>query len=428
MHKYINKIGMIGALAVMTGLMVLGSRGEITKAQHADKESITVSSGDDITVSCGDDITVSSGDDITVSCGDNIMVSSGDDLTADQGITAPPALEPETMEPGPVAPEAAEPEIVDQEAVEPAPAQLQYAIAEVENYVNVRNQPSTDGEIVGKIYDGAVATIVETAGEQGDWFRITSGNVEGYTKAEFFLYGQEAAAVLDQYVNRYALVQADSLNVREGQSTESKRIGKVDSGKKLKVLEECGEWVKVQYSRDKEGYVSAQYVVITEEYAHAKTLEEEQAEIAERKKNEERHEAIKNIVFPSTTYSSNEELRKEIVNYAMQFVGDKYVNGGTSLVTGTDCSGFTCFIYADFGYSISRTPGEQFANAGRSIDYSEIQPGDIICYSSNGGKSCTHVAMYIGDGQIVHAANSRKGVIVSNADYEPIIGIRNVID
>ncbi len=400
MHKYISKIGMICGMAVMTGLLVLGSHGEIKKEQQA-QDIVQVEADKEI-------ITVSSGDDITVSSGDDITVSSGDDMTAVQEIVVPVPIQPEI--------------------VEPAPVENQYAIAKVDNYVNVRNQPSTDGEIVGKIYDGAVANIVETAGEQGDWFLITSGNVEGYIKAEFFLYGEEAAAVLDQYVSRYAQVQADRLNVREGQSTESKRIGKIDSGEKLKVLEDCGEWVKVQYTREKEGYVAAQYVVISEEYAYAKTLEEEQAEIAARKKYEERHEAITNIVFPSTTYTSNEELRKEIVNYAMQYVGNKYVNGGSSLATGTDCAGFTCFIYADFGYSISRTPEGQFANAGRSIDYSDIQPGDIICYSSNGRKSCTHVALYIGDGQIVHAANSRKGVIVGNADYDTIIGIRNVID
>ena len=123
-----------------------------------------------------------------------------------------------------------------------------------------------------------------------------------------------------------------------------------------------------------------------------------------------------------------EENRQAIINYAMQYVGNRYIHGGRSLVTGTDCSGFTCYIMAEFGYSISRTPGGQLSGAGRSIDYSQIQPGDIICYSSNGGRSCTHVAFYIGNGQIVHSANSRKGVIVSAADYSPIIGIKNVID
>lgn len=311
-----------------------------------------------------------------------------------------------------------------------------FAIADVDNYVNVRNQPSTDGEIVGKIFDGAVAQVLNKAGENDEWFQITSGNVEGYIKAEFFIYGDAAAAVMDQYVTKYVEVRADRLNVRKEPTTDSARIGYMDNGEKVKLIEDCGDWMKIQYTEGKEGYVSAEYVLILEEYTYAKTLEEEQAEIAARKALEERQnvseesapESTENVQAPNTGYATNAELRASIVAYALQYVGDKYVSGGTSLATGTDCSGFTCFVYADFGYSISRTPEGQYSGAGRAIDYSEIQPGDIICYSSNGGKSCTHVAMYIGDGQIVHAANSRKGVITSNADYEPIIGVRNVID
>ena len=311
-----------------------------------------------------------------------------------------------------------------------------FAIANVTDYVNVRSEPNTDSEIVGKIYDGAVAQILTVAGEQQDWFQIVSGNVEGYIKAEFFLYGDAAAAVIDEYVTRYAQVKADRLNVRVEPSTDAKRIGYIDNGEKVKLLENLGEWLKIEYTAGKNGYVAAEYTTVSEEFVYAKTLAEEQAEIAARKALEERTnvqesvapETLTNIEFPATSYTSNEELRKAIVDYALQYVGNKYVHGGSSLTSGTDCSGFTCFVYADFGYSISRTPSGQYSGAGRSIDYSEIQPGDIICYSSNGGKSCTHVGLYIGDGQIVHAANSRKGVITNAADYSPIIGIRNVID
>ena len=311
-----------------------------------------------------------------------------------------------------------------------------FAIADVSDYVNVRKEPSTEGEIVGKIYDGAVAQVVSIAGENDEWFQITSGNVEGYIKAEFFIYGDAAAEVMDEYVTKYALVKADRLNVRKDATTDSDRIGYIDNGEKVKITAELGEWIKVQYLQEKEGYVAAEYVQILEEYTYAKTLEEERAELAAKKALEERQnvsenlvpESTENVQAPNTNYATNAELRASIVNYALQYVGDKYVSGGTSLATGTDCSGFTCFVYADFGYSISRTPEGQYSGAGRAIDYSSIQPGDIICYSSNGGRSCTHVAMYIGDGQVVHAANSRKGVITSNADYEPIIGVRNVID
>ena len=310
------------------------------------------------------------------------------------------------------------------------------AIADVSDYVNVRTEPNTDSEIVGKIYDGAVAQVIAKAGENEDWFQIISGNVEGYIKAEFFLYGDAAAEVIDDYVSRYVEVKADRLNVRKEQSTEADRIGYVDRGEKVKLLEDCGEWIRIQYTTDDEGYVAAEYVTTIEEFTYAKTIEEEQEEEAARqallqRQNETEHatpEVIGEIQFPNTTYTSNAELRQAIVNYAMQFVGNRYVHGGRSLSTGTDCSGFTCYIMADFGYSISRTPGGQLASAGRSIDYSQIQPGDIICYSSNGGRSCTHVAFYIGNGQIVHAANSRKGVIVGAANYSPIIGIKNVID
>lgn len=309
------------------------------------------------------------------------------------------------------------------------------AIAQVSNYVNVRSLPNTDSDIVGKIYNGAVAQVLSVAGEENDWFQIISGNVEGYIKAEFFLYGDAAAEVIDQYVTRYANVIADRLNVREQPSTESKRIGYIDNGEKVQLLENQGEWLKVQYTDGKEGYVSAQYVTISEEFVYGKTLEEEAKEQEERKILEERENVTEQevaedvtimVTEPVGTYSSNAELRSSIVNYAMQFLGNRYVHGGNSLVTGTDCSGFTSLIYKEFGYSLSRTPSGQLSSNGRSIDYSQIQPGDIICYGK-GGK-CTHVALYIGNGQIIHSANSRKGVVIYQADYDTIIGIKNVID
>ncbi|MDO4464576.1 MAG: SH3 domain-containing protein, partial [Bacillota bacterium] len=164
---------------------------------------------------------------------------------------------------------------------------VNFAIANVDHYVNVRSLPSTTGEIVGKIYDGAVAEIVAVAGEQDEWFQITSGNVEGYIKAEFFLYGEAATEVMDQYVTRFAQVKADRLNVRAGQSTEEACIGHLDQGEKVKLIEDCGEWLHVQYTERKDGYVAAEYVTVLEEYTYAKTLEEEQAQIAAEKEQEE---------------------------------------------------------------------------------------------------------------------------------------------
>ena len=375
----------------------------------------------------------------------------------------------------------------DAEQQEEEDEYVNLAIANVDHYVNVRNAPNTDGEIVGKLYDGSVAQILTLAGENNEWFQVISGNVEGYVKAEFFIYGDAAAAVIDDYVLRYVTVQADRLNVRQEPDIGAAKIGYISRGETVGLVEDCGEWLKVQYTEQSVGYVSAEYVVVAETFIYAKSIEEEQAELAAQRALAERaremEEAARqeaaaagqngtaggesaaqsgqdggvpagtdtalggqtadgipeagtdtagageeSIDLTGQVYTDNGELRDAIVEYAMQYLGNVYVHGGKSLDSGTDCSGFTCFIYADFGYSISRTPSGQFSSAGRSIDYSEIQPGDIICYTSNGGRSCTHVGLYIGDGQIIHAANSRKGVIISAADYSTIMGVKNVID
>lgn len=309
------------------------------------------------------------------------------------------------------------------------------AIAQVDHYVNVRQQPGTDSEILGKIYNGAVAQILDVAGDEQDWFHVVSGSVEGYIKAEYFLYGDAAVEAVDDYVTRYATVIADRLNVRQEPGIESGRIGYISHGEKVKILEPQEDWLLVQYTEGQTGYVAAEYVTVSEEFIYAKSLEEERAEQAAQRELEERMAAreqaapentvVTPLTPPAALYTSNEELRRSIVDYAMLYLGYPYVHGGRSLAGGTDCSGFTCYIYADFGYSISRTPSGQYSSDGRSIDYSEIQPGDIICY---GKSKCTHVGMYIGDGQIIHAANSRKGVVIYDAGYDNILGVKNIID
>lgn len=110
---------------------------------------------------------------------------------------------------------------------------------------------------------------------------------------------------------------------------------------------------------------------------------------------------------------------QQIASYACQFVGNPYVSGGTSLTNGADCSGFTYRVYADFGYSIPRTSYAQ-RNAGKAVDYANAQPGDIICYSG-------HVALYIGNGKIVHASTQKTGIKISNAQYREILAVRRIV-
>jgi cell wall-associated NlpC family hydrolase len=110
---------------------------------------------------------------------------------------------------------------------------------------------------------------------------------------------------------------------------------------------------------------------------------------------------------------------KEIAVYACGFVGNPYVAGGTSLTNGADCSGFTMSVYKAFGYSIPRTSTAQ-RSVGTEVSYSEAQPGDIICYPG-------HVALYIGNGKIVHASSAKTGIKISNALYREILCVRRVV-
>ncbi len=309
------------------------------------------------------------------------------------------------------------------------------AIANVQDYVNVRSAPGTDSEIVGKMYHGSVAQVLAIAGENNEWLQVVSGSVEGYIKAEYFIYGDAAAQAAQDYVIRYAVVKADRLNVRQEPDIASKRIGYIDNGERVKLAEWGDAWSVVNYAGDKQGYVSSEFITVAEEFIYAKSIEEEKAELAALQKQQERTQISEEaapermvISAPPTDYANVSDLRNAIVAYAMQFLGNRYVHGGRSLAAGTDCSGFTCYVYQMFGYGLSRTPQGQHTSAGRRIDISQIQPGDIICYTSN-GSSCTHVGLYIGNGQIIHSANSRKGVILSAYNYNPnIMSIHSIVD
>lgn len=449
--------GGCGALALGLGIVayrhphVAAANGAVVSAAGKDMEPVADSTATETTVSGNDTATISGNDAATVSGNDTATVSGNDAATVsgNDAVTGAAAFSTRALEEGmtlndlpalTIASGVSFAEVQDPEAISfavaPDEEESEYAnlaLAQVTDYVNVRSLPSTDGEIVGKIYNGSVAQVLATAGDNDDWFQIISGDVEGFIKAEYFLYGEEAEAVIDQYVTYYATVLADRLNVREEQSADSRRIGYIDNGENVKVVEDCGDWLKVQYTDSKQGYVSVEYVSVHEEFVYAKSIEEERREEAERQAlaaraqeaEQSTPEVIGDITFPTNQYTSNEELRTAIVDYAMQYLGNKYVHGGRSLAGGTDCSGFTSYIYKDFGYSLSRTPGGQYSTNGRSVSYDEIQPGDIICY---GKSKCTHVGLYIGDGQIIHSANSRKGVIISAADYDNILAIKNVID
>lgn len=340
-----------------------------------------------------------------------------------------------------------------QEETQPA-----IAIATVDNYVNVRSNPTTEGEVVGKLYNHSVGTVLT---EEAGWYQIQSGNVTGYVKSEYVLTGEAGAALADEVGQHLATVTTTTLKVRVSPSTEDKVLGLVPEGDTLEILEELDGWVKVAVEEG-EGYVSTDYVDTYVKNVQAESKEEEEARLAkeeaERKAAEEaarkaleakqakqnqsaNKQSSKKQSTSGTTGSnssnasgsssgssasnssagtSNASLGQQIASYAQQFVGNPYVYGGTSLTNGADCSGFVQSVYKNYGISLPRTSGEQGAS-GRAVgSLSEAQPGDLLWYSG-------HIAIYIGNGQIVHASTSKTGIIISNATYRPILSIRRIV-
>ena len=317
---------------------------------------------------------------------------------------------------------------------EPEEKEPNLVIADVTNYVNVRDSASEEGEIVGKLYDNSVGTLL---GTEGDWYYIESGCVTGYVKGEFVLTGNEAKVRADEVGVRMARVTTTTLKVRMEPSLEAKVLGLVPEGDLLTVSEEVDGFVKVSVEEG-DGYVSTDYVEVYTENVVAESIKDEQERLAreaeERRKAEEAaRKAIEqqkaessaatvsnNNEQTASSVSSNSDLGQQIVDFAVQFVGNPYVYGGTSLTNGADCSGFVMSVYANFGISLPRTSGAQGKSGSSVASLSEAMPGDLIWYSG-------HIGIYMGNNQLVHASNKKDGIKISDADYKPILGIRRIV-
>ncbi len=297
-------------------------------------------------------------------------------------------------------------------------------IAQVNDYVNVRAEANTESEIVGKLYDESVGEFIA---EEDGWYKITSGNVTGYVKAEYCVTGEDAIALAEEVGTKVATVNTTTLKVRQEADLEASVIGLVAMGEELVVIKEDEEvegWVKISVEEG-EGYVSTEFVSLRTDFVKAESKEEEQQRLAQEAaaRAEAQRAAQQAMSNNSTTeipvITGDSEMGVAVAEYACQFVGNPYVWGGTSLTNGADCSGFVMSVYANFGVSLPHSSTSD-RTQGYAVDgLANAQPGDLICYSG-------HVAIYIGNGQIVHASSSKTGIIISNADYKKILAVRRI--
>ena len=301
---------------------------------------------------------------------------------------------------------------------EPVNPYANIAIANVNEYLNIRAEANAEAEVLGKLYVKGAATVLETL---DGWYKVTSGSVTGYVSADYVIVGDEATCKAAS--QRIATVNTDTLRLRKEATTESGINALLSIGNKVTVLDESiPGWYKVQY-KSSTGYVSAEFVSVETVYSYAESKAEEaarkEAEAAERRRQEA---AKKNNNKTSSNKKYNAPAGgsgQAVVDYAVQFVGNPYVWGGTSLTKGADCSGFVMKIYEAYGVSLPHC-SYKMRSVGYSVSASDVQPGDIICYSG-------HVAIYIGDGKIVHASNKKDGIkITNNWRYKKVLAIRRI--
>ena len=253
--------------------------------------------------------------------------------------------------------------------------------------LNVREQPSIDAKLVGKMPENSACEVLEML--EG-WAHIQSGEVDGYVSLEYLLTGLDARLKAKELVHTVVVVNVDDLNVRVEPNTDSAVLTRVPKNEELEYVDTLDGWVKVKIDSE-EAYVSSEYVTVEDRLKTAVTMTE-----------------LRYGVGVS-------DVRVDLVEYAKQFLGNPYVWGGTSLTNGADCSGFVLSIYKKYGYKLPHYSGSQ-ANCGTKISFSEIQPGDLVFYNNDQG-IIGHVAIYIGNNQVIHASSPESGIKISKYNY-----------
>ena len=290
------------------------------------------------------------------------------------------------------------------------------AFADVQDYLNIRKSAGTNAAIIGYLPKDGMCEIIESDGE---WAHIKSGKVDGYVAVRYLITGEKALEKAEYLSTLKATVIAGTVNFRSEPNTSDPEniIATVSYGERLPIIEECVIskdddnviWVKA-YCDDLEGYISKEFVEIAYDFDKAVPI---------------------SAVLNGESKVGANSLRNSIIIEAKKHLGLKYVWGGESLKYGADCSGFCRAVYSACGISIKNLPRTSYdlaaSSKGRTVSLSNAQPGDLVFYGSKSGK-VNHVAIYMGNGMIIHESGHAYGCKISSVDYRTILKIKNFLD
>ena len=293
------------------------------------------------------------------------------------------------------------------------------AFANVDDYLNIRNSAGVNAKIIGYLPKNGMCEVLDV---NDGWAHIKSGKIEGYVSEEYLITGDEGKEVAEQLSTLMATIKAGTVNFRSepDSSTDENIITTVNCGNKLPVIEECviakedeehQVWIKV-YCDDLEGYIVNEESLVDLGYSWDTAV------------------SLSQVVNGETSVGAN-SLRMSLVIEAKKHIGLRYVWGGNSLTTGCDCSGFCLAVYRACGINTSNLPRASYdiaaSSKGRTVTLANAQPGDLVFYGNSSGK-INHVALYIGNGMIIHESGHKYGCMVSPVDYRTIVKIKSFLD
>lgn len=311
------------------------------------------------------------------------------------------------------------------------------------NALRLRTEPSTDSATITYLNSGDQVQIL---GEAGEWYQVSCGEHTGYVFAAYVeshsVQSVNAEAQQESLAGKKGLVTADEIDFRTGPSTEEEVISTLNEGAEVTIVSVSGDWCKVEYGGQK-GYISAEYLsadglplvdprgIVTGSCVNIRSIPSTEGNILTKVyagnvidlfSLEDNWYAVS--VNGTKGYICADYVRvyqpgaasgvgAEAAASAYDYLGVRYVYGGSS-PKGFDCSGFTMYIYGLLGYSLPHSATSQWQSTGTYVEREDLQPGDLVLFcdpSLSKGKACSHVGIYVGDGEFIHASSSSTGYV-----------------